>query len=244
MPSPEFVKIASWHNPADAEHAKAVLNWNGIDAFIEGADLKTSLSYIGSALGDVKLIVRSEDSQRAQRLLDELSREARDPINGPWFCGECEEVIEPGFDMCWSCGQPREEVEAPFPEVADLATESEGSDPRDPANASLPESASVDATNPYAPPTVQAMFEKIEAEDEPTSQEEAEDLITQSANAAVLGILIPLFGTLYSLFLLFAALRLSWNFSSRTRYLIFQSLAVNFVVSSIWLALLWLFSLM
>lgn len=243
MPSREFVKIASWYNAADAEHAKAVLNWNGVDAFIEGADLKTSLSYIGSALGDVKLIVRAEDAERATKLLNALILEARNPHSGPWFCGTCEEVIEAGFELCWSCGQPRSEVEAPFPETAALASEIPSTDPRDPANASLPETASIDAANPYAPPLVREMQEPIDDEG-PTHQEEAEDLVMQSANAAVLGILIPLFGTLYSLFLLFAALRLSWNYSSETRQLIVQSLVVNFVVSAIWLALLGLFAMM
>ncbi|PQO33107.1 hypothetical protein [Blastopirellula marina] len=243
MPSPEFIKIASWHNAADAEHAKAVLNWNGVDAFLEGADLKTSLSYIGSALGDVKLIVRSEDAERASKLLNSLILEARDPQRGPWFCGACEEVIEPGFELCWSCGQPRSEVEAPFPETAALASDPVSSDPRDPANATLPETASTDPANPYAPPLVHKMQEPADNE-EASDQEEADDLVMQSANAAVLGILIPLFGTLYSLFLLFAALRLSWKYSPETRQLIVQSLVVNFVVSAIWLALLGLFAMM
>ena len=27
-----------------------------------------------------------------------------------WHCARCREAIEDGFDMCWSCGLPREEV--------------------------------------------------------------------------------------------------------------------------------------
>ena len=243
MPSPEFQRIASWHNAADAEHAKAVLNWNGIDAFLEGADLQISLSYFGSALGDVKLVVRTVDAERATKLLDKLIHEARDPQNGPWFCGACEEVIDAGFDVCWSCGKARSEVEAPFPEVANLASEPSGTDTTDPANALLPRVSTQDEANPYAPPLVREMQEPADDETSP-AQVEADNLVMQSANAAVLGILIPLIGTLYSLFLLFAALRLSWKFSPEPRKLIVQSLVVNAVVGAIWLGFLGLFAMM
>ncbi|RCS52632.1 hypothetical protein DTL42_07275 [Bremerella cremea] len=243
MPSPEFKRIASWLNAADAEHAKAVLNWNGIDAFLEGADLKTSLSYIGTALGDVKLVVRTVDAERASKLLQALIQESRDPQTSPWFCGACEEVVDAGFDLCWSCGQERSKVEAPFPEVADLASEPSGSDTTDPDNALLPPASGTTQTNPYAPPLVRQMQEPIDDEAN-LAQEEADDLVIQSANAAVLGILIPLFGTLYSLFLLFAALRLSWTFSPEIRKQIVQSLVVNAVVGAIWLVFLGLFAMM
>jgi hypothetical protein len=45
-------------------------------------------------------------AEAAKRLVDECFR--RTPATGsPWTCRSCCEPNEPGFDLCWSCGNER-----------------------------------------------------------------------------------------------------------------------------------------
>lgn len=242
MSMPEFVKIARCHNAAEADHAKAVLEMNGIAAFVDGADLKTSLSYIGSAIGDVNLVVRSADAERALQVLEEFRQHDPDGKPGPWFCGTCEVEVDEGFELCWSCGQPRGEVEAEPPAVAEFAPKPVGTDTTDPANAELPVNASTQETNPYAPPIASEPSEPIDDEEDDEvlgDQERAEELVVQASNAAVFGAFIPILGTLFSLYLLGAAFLLSRTYPSKSKRLIAVSLVINFFVPLVWMVLLW-----
>lgn len=242
MSMPEFIKIARCQNAAEAEHAKAVLETNGIAAFVDGADLKTSLSYIGSAIGDVNLVVRTADAERALQVLEESRQHEPDGRPGPWFCGACEVEVDEGFEVCWSCGEPRASVEAELPAIADVAAKPVGTDTSDPANATLPEKASTQETNPYAPPVTTESSEPRDEEDDAVElgdQGRAEELIVQASNAAVFGAFVPILGAIYSLYLLGSALLLSRSYPPKSTRLIALTMFINVFVTVIWTFLLW-----
>lgn len=46
--------------------------------------------------------------ERARRLLAQYERGV---IAGPpWCCRGCHEQVDGGFELCWNCGQPREDA--------------------------------------------------------------------------------------------------------------------------------------
>ncbi|PQO31175.1 hypothetical protein C5Y96_12550 [Blastopirellula marina] len=207
MSTPEFQRIASYANAADADHLKAVLQGHGIRAFVEGGDLQTSLSYIGSALGGVHVTVHSVDAEKAIEIKQELSQESHEPTGGPWFCGECEEIVDAGFQVCWKCGQDRSEVEAAMPATADLDDEEEEEYLSDDNDQPLPDRAHFDESNPYASP--QAKVKSAEKPRKPTEiNEEAEAMLVRAWRAAIIGLtFMPILANIYSMYMLFAALK-------------------------------------
>jgi len=230
MPTSEFLKIASYANAADADHLKAVLQDHGIRAFVDGGDLQTSLSYIGSALGGVHVIVRSDDVDKAIEIKDELSQESHEPAGDPWFCGQCEEVVDAGFQVCWSCGGERSEVEAPMPATANLDDEplpEESSEP-------LPDREHFDGANPYASP--QAKVARTEEPDEPFEiHEEAEAMLVRSWRAAILGLtFMPIIASLYSMYMLTAALTEATQFTSAGNWRFSGALLLNLLSGIAW----------
>ncbi len=113
-----LVTIAGCGNAAEADMLKIALEGQGINAVVDGGDLSTALSYIGSAIGDVKVLVRQENAQRAKAIVIATRESYVAPDKAPWFCGKCMEEVEGGFEICWSCGEIRDEVESPFPATA------------------------------------------------------------------------------------------------------------------------------
>lgn len=72
----KFKKIRSYMTEFEAEQAKNLLEASGIDAFVEGANTQTTLSYIGLAVGGVKLLVSEQDELRAIEALDAIDRKS------------------------------------------------------------------------------------------------------------------------------------------------------------------------
>lgn len=103
MVSHDLVKIASYGNSYEASIAQGAMEDHGIRAYVSGALAGTIMSYYGSALGGVKLLVASEDVERALSILKEMSQEATVEIPA-WECPECHSENEAGFEICWSCG--------------------------------------------------------------------------------------------------------------------------------------------
>ncbi|WP_164102947.1 outer membrane protein assembly factor BamB family protein [Candidatus Laterigemmans baculatus] len=92
----------------EAEMLRDRLEAAGIRAFVQGAETGRSLSYVGVALGGVKVQVAVDDVAAAEQVL--LEDERQRATAGRWRCPRCDEINEPAFDVCWSCAMPREEA--------------------------------------------------------------------------------------------------------------------------------------
>lgn len=116
----EFTEIASFATETEAGQFRSILEDRGVPAFIDGATANTMLSYVGTALGGVKLFVKTADIERATEAMSELNQEQA-TADGVWYCGKCEVEVDQGFQVCWSCSQPRAEVEQPAPKITEPA---------------------------------------------------------------------------------------------------------------------------
>lgn len=104
----------------EADIVRDRLEAAGIQAFVQGSETGRSLSYIGVALGGVRVQVAARDVEAARRLLSEDERQRT--TAGDWRCPRCDEPNDAAFDLCWSCSLPRndaaaEVAEQPLPTV-------------------------------------------------------------------------------------------------------------------------------
>lgn len=229
----EFVKVASYANPAEAEQMRGIMEENGIRAFVDGASLNTALSYIGNALGGVGLIVPSRDAERATQLIHEIQEAAQHDHGGAWYCGACEEEVDAGFDVCWKCGASRREVEAPFPLAADIAPEPISLDTTDPGNARLQGQPGLDETNPFASPNAKRSLD-ASAADRLAIDSEAEAMLNRAWKAAIVGFFIPLIANVYSMYLLLAASQRTNDFSPEGNSRFYWAFALNLLAGMLW----------
>ena len=151
----EFEKVANYADANQAEHILSVLRENGIDGFVDNAATQTALSYVGVALGGVNLYVRKNEVADAQAVLKNL-QVGIDPLQPPWYCGECQVEVDGGFEVCWSCGKPQAEVAAPMPASAELNSSQNGFQ-HEANQEQLDKNLVFDQDNPYATP--RAKFE-------------------------------------------------------------------------------------
>lgn len=98
----------------EADIVRDRLEAAGIQAFVQGSETGRSLSYIGVALGGVRVQVAARDVEAARRLLSEDARQRA--TAGDWQCPRCDEPNDASFDLCWSCSLPRGEAAARFPQ--------------------------------------------------------------------------------------------------------------------------------
>jgi hypothetical protein len=100
---------------AEAHVVRGRLEAEGIDVFVSDDVAVGTLSYIGSALGGVKVNVRERDFERARDVLVSIQAETgSDTANeaphaapkSSWICASCGERVPWEFDVCWSCGTP------------------------------------------------------------------------------------------------------------------------------------------
>jgi len=103
--------LANFGTAAEAENLRIALENQGILAFVENANTSITLSYIGPALSGVRVVIDSDDLFAAQQILESLQKKTGEA----WFCGPCQEVVDAGFEICWSCGRPKEEAATDFP---------------------------------------------------------------------------------------------------------------------------------
>ncbi len=108
MSTPEFQVVGVFVNALDAQQLKNLLEAQGIVAYLDGSHVATTLSHIGSALGGVKVLVTPADADRALKTIQEINQ--LDQQSGPWTCPQCHEQLEASFDLCWRCGQPRQDT--------------------------------------------------------------------------------------------------------------------------------------
>lgn len=100
-----------------AHIAAAFLKSHGIECRVVGDELADQLSWYGSAVVKVDLLVPSEDAEQAIVLLTELDIEQTEEraarrfgrLTHGWVCDACGEVCEPQFALCWYCQADRPE---------------------------------------------------------------------------------------------------------------------------------------
>jgi len=109
MASSEVVEIAACATTTEAVQIRDALADHGVSALID----TTAAASIG-VLGGARVLVPSCDATRAKAIIESLPDDSENS-DKPWFCGKCKEVVDGDFDVCWSCGNARVEVEQHFP---------------------------------------------------------------------------------------------------------------------------------
>jgi len=97
----------------EAQFLRDFLDADRIPAIVLG-------DYLSGAAGDLPAdiyptvwVIEEEDLPRAQaslaRFLAGPDRNHAGGARTTWACPGCGESVEPGFDLCWNCGQGRED---------------------------------------------------------------------------------------------------------------------------------------
>ncbi len=217
MTTPEIVVIDRFANELDAERVRNVLGDNGIMAFVEGANVSTMLSYVGPALGGVRLLVRAGDVQRAKQIVDNLQTEQRS-VGTPWYCGVCHESLDASFEVCWKCGGIRADVERPLPEAIE----------DDHAN-------STQTLRTTGDPLSQRTRDENQSDSAlpvDVVNVEAEELCLRAWRSALFGLVtLPVVLHIYSLYLLLSAARLNSKLSEQGQRRFNGALAIDLLIA-------------
>lgn len=105
-------RLISARNDFEAHHLRVVLEAAGVRAVVIGEQL-------GQARGELPLSLASSPCvwvdeaafEQAEAVLAEArAEEARVDLADAWTCPACGESVEPTFDQCWKCMQPRPEA--------------------------------------------------------------------------------------------------------------------------------------
>lgn len=204
-----------------------------IFAVVTNADIYTTFSYIGTAMGGVRVQVAIEDLPRAQALL-EADRQAL-LLAHPWICSQCNEQNEPSFELCWNCGKPLEDdVKG---RIGEPEEESPSAEPELAMTVDRIASPRFDQLNPYHPAAPVDEPQATPAATETLAHEDLQSLTRRALTAAVIGlILCPPLINFYSLFLVFSALRDGAFRIASLRYRLILALVIDF--SSLFIPLL------
>ena len=235
-----LVQIQSFESAVFAEIAKARLANSGIEAFIDGANSATYMSYVGTALGGVRLLVRSEDVVAASLIMLSSALETNKE-DSPWFCRKCNEEIEAGFSVCWSCGNSRDLVGQEIVPVAIEATPKVVSNPNESAASAPTNPVAIEqaakSDNPYLSPQARSVVPLVAVIETNAIDERVEEILLRAWRASIIGLLIlPLILTAYSFYLLVRASLISNNFTPRGQSRFYQALVLNVVAALFWLA--------
>lgn len=208
--SNELVSVATFSVTAEAELARQALEAAGIAAVLDGETTASTLSYIGTAIGGVRVLVRQADQESARRVLQSIRHDNSTAAGGSaaWICPNCSVDVSADFDVCWQCGSTRDGTRDPTFSVdeLDLPTESEASlaDVSRPGHATRADLSSPppDANNPYrSPAVVELLVDAPESEPE-VDTSEGDALAVRAWRAAVLSpFLCPPLLTIYSVWL-------------------------------------------
>ena len=119
----KLVSVAHCASVAEATALQAVIEEEGIACVVNGDALNSAFGNVAPSLCDSKLLVRFEDAAKATSIIKSARVSFSAPRQDNWFCGKCLEEVDGGFELCWSCEQTREEVEASFPATADAVVD-------------------------------------------------------------------------------------------------------------------------
>ncbi len=226
--TPKLVQLDAFFDEISATQAQSWLAQQGIHGFVEGAGATSAFG--GNSLAPARLMIADIDFDRARARMAEYRTNTRQHTS--WYCGECQETNEASFDLCWSCHQPREDVQtvAPDQQASHVC--------HDTRSVPLTHSDSRSSDNPYQP-TMHVSIEMSQrtVQELEASVEQAEDTVTRAWKAAILGLIIPLpVLQIYSAFLLVGVDR-QLPISDRAQRRYFWAWTVNVVVFAVFTAL-------
>ena len=104
--SQKLVTVAKCLQFWEAEILSERLRNAGILAFVQGAEANLNLSYVGTALGGVRVQVPESELEVARRVIQEDEQQRQ--TAGAWRCPRCGEPNEASFDFCYSCSKARD----------------------------------------------------------------------------------------------------------------------------------------
>lgn len=106
--SQKLVTVAKCLQFWEAEILSERLRNAGILAFVQGAEANLNLSYVGTALGGVRVQVPASEVELAREVIQ--NDEKQRLTAGSWICSRCGEPNEASFDFCYSCSKPRDDA--------------------------------------------------------------------------------------------------------------------------------------
>ena len=195
--SKNLVTVLKCSRAWEAEIIRERLEAAGLMAFVQGGESATSLSYVGVALGGVRVQVPADQEAKARQLLEEDERQRE--TAGPWKCPRCNEPNAAGFDFCYSCAMPRGDTPASslWDEEDEVAVESNERVDQPEHDGFLNPRNQVDFGaedgNPYR--FVGQTIERERATSnrlQPVNAKDADQLVSSAFRWAVIGILLPM----------------------------------------------------
>lgn len=98
-------RLITHESLAHVGHLKNVLEQSGIACVIRNDQLSGGLGEIPflDCLPEL-WVLRDQDLERAEALLAATQQTSEQ--RGDWRCGECNEINEGQFAVCWQCGAP------------------------------------------------------------------------------------------------------------------------------------------
>lgn len=229
MAKSDFHKVANYGDATEAEFICSILQENDLAAFVDGAAASSWMPHVGSALGGVGLYVKREDAERALEIIESLDSGYSEDST-PWFCEPCQAEVEGSFEVCWSCGRPRGEVEGKFPDTANIVS------PNRPDVENLESRIESEHSNPYAAPRTEAQGETLEPRTaEPGFNEDAERMLVHAFRASIIGLIcLPVIAHFYSMYLLMRASLVGAKFSAKGRSRFAWAVVINIASVFAW----------
>lgn len=192
-----------FENAVEAEILRTRLDAAGILAVVNGGEVATMLSHIGTAAVRVRVEVAPEDFERAQAILEEDDNDRVE--RSAWTCSRCQERNEPLFDLCWYCGKQRTDTDLGASDEGEAEDEPTIQEPLAPIDPDETASRTPASDNPYSPPRFTSAGREMPlADSAPSIDSEVEDLVSRVFRGAVIGtVLVPPLLALYVLTQLF-----------------------------------------
>lgn len=103
-------RIYTTTDTALLEYVRSVLEDRGIGVFVRNpTNSGLAAGELTPAVAQPELwVLAEEDHAAAERLVSSTLESLRPVSTDPWVCPRCGEHLEAQFEVCWSCGQPRE----------------------------------------------------------------------------------------------------------------------------------------
>ncbi len=100
-----WVRAYSAANPMEAELLAGLLRQNGIEAGLRSQGLMGGIGELPLDALHTPVWVDPENLEPARRILIAYEGKQEEPA---WTCANCGELNEASFELCWQCGQVRD----------------------------------------------------------------------------------------------------------------------------------------